>query len=347
METTAESLSVVSDSFADAVQIPAPAVALPEILLAQTRIAPFVRRTPLIRSEALSERFGSNFYLKLELFQRTGAFKVRGAFNKILSVLDGTDGLSNRVLAVSGGNHGQAVAYAAQTLGLKSLLLMPEYTPQNYLEAARRYGAEVVLTRNMVDAFDRAPAYEAEGWTLVHPYDDPEIIAGQGTVGLEILEDVPQATDVFVSIGGGGLATGLATAVKSQNRDVRVWGVETEGADVMSRAWQAGRVVEIEKMTSLAKTLGAPSVCDRTLAATQQLLESVTVVSDREAFAELEYLLEREKIVTELAAACTLAAAERMRGRFTKEHRVVLVMCGGNMSLNELIKCRGILAGAR
>jgi threonine dehydratase len=344
---TTESLSVGSDSLVEVAQVAVPAVALRDIFLAQTRIAPFVRRTPLIRSEALSERFGSNFYLKLELFQRTGAFKVRGAFNKILSALEGESVFAKDVLAVSGGNHGQAVAYAAQTLGLKSLLLMPEYTPQNYLEAARRYGAEVVLTRNMVDAFDRAPAYEADGWTLVHPYDDSEIIAGQGTVGLEILEDVPQATDVFVSIGGGGLATGLATAVKSQNRDVRVWGVETEGADVMSRAWQAGRVVEIEKMTSLAKTLGAPSVCERTLAATQQLLESVTVVSDREAFAELEYLLEREKIVTELAAACTLAAAERMRGRFSKEHHVVLVMCGGNMSLHELIKCREILAGAR
>jgi threonine dehydratase len=344
METTTESLSVTDDSPRAGTQFSAPATALREILAAQARIARFIRRTPLIRSESLSERFGSNFYLKLELFQRTGAFKVRGAFNKILSVLESERGLTRGVLAVSGGNHGQAVAYAAQVLGLKSLLLMPEYTPQNYLDAARRYGADVVLTRNMVDAFNRAPAYEEDGWTLIHPYDDPEIIAGQGTVGLEILEDVPAATDVFVSIGGGGLASGVATAVKTQKSDVRVWGVETEGADVMSRAWQAGRVVEIEKMTSLAKTLGAPSVCERTLAATRMLLESVTVVSDREAFAELEYLLDREKIVTELAASCTLASAERMRGRFTKEHHVVLVICGGNMSLNELIKCRQILA---
>ncbi len=341
--TTAEGLSVASDSLSAVTPAAAPATALRDILSAQARIAPFVRRTPLVRSESLSERFGSNVYLKLELFQRTGAFKVRGAFNKILSVLESGRGLTRGVLAVSGGNHGQAVAYAAQTLGLKSLLLMPEYTPQNFLDAARRYGADVVLTRNMVDAFGRAPAYEAEGWTLVHPYDDPEIIAGQGTVGLEILEDLPQATDVFVSIGGGGLATGLATAVKSQKPDVRVWGVETEGAEVMSRAWQAGRVVEIEKMTSLAKTLGAPSVCERTLAATRLLLESVTVVSDREAFTELEYLLDREKITPELAASCTLAAAERTRHKFTKEHHVVLVMCGGNMSLDELIKCRQVL----
>jgi threonine dehydratase len=232
------------------------------------------------------------------------------------------------------------VAYAARALGLKSMLLMPEYTPKNYLEAARRYGAEIVMARNMVDAFHRAPAYEAAGWELVHPYDDPLVIAGQGTVGLEILEDLPQLTDVVVSIGGGGLASGLATAVKAQSPEIRVWGVETEGADVMARAWKAGRVVEVEKMTSLAKTLGAPSVCERTLAATQRLLESVTVVSDREAFAEMEYLLDRAKIVTELAASCTLAAAEKLRGRFTTDHHVVLVMCGGNMSLDELVKCR-------
>jgi threonine dehydratase len=217
---------------------------------------------------------------------------------------------------------------------------MPEYTPQNYLEAATSYGAEIVTTRNMVDAFARAPEYQAQGWALVHPYDDPLIIAGQGTVGLEILEDAPQVTDVIVSIGGGGLASGLATAVKSQHPHVRVWGVETEGADVMSRAWKAGHVVEIEKMTSLAKTLGAPSVCVRTLATTLDLLESVTVVSDREAFTALDYLLERAKIITELAASCTLAAAERLRHNFSKDHHVVLVMCGGNMSLDELTKCR-------
>ena len=334
--TTADGLSLSSSVASN----DAGEVTLQDIRLAQQRIAPFVKRTPLVRSQSLSERFESNFYLKLELFQKTGAFKVRGAFNKVLDIARRQRAGARGVLAVSGGNHGQAVAYAARALGLKSMLLMPEYTPKNYLEAARRYGAEIVMARNMVDAFKRAPAYEAAGWELVHPYDDPLVIAGQGTVGLEILEDLPQLTDVVVSIGGGGLASGLATAVKAQSPEIRVWGVETEGADVMARAWKAGRVVEVEKMTSLAKTLGAPSVCERTLAATQRLLESVTVVSDREAFAEMEYLLDRAKIVTELAASCTLAAAEKLRGRFTTDHHVVLVMCGGNMSLDELVKCR-------
>jgi len=337
--TTADGLSL-SSSRASGL---ADEVTLRHIRLAQQRIAPFVKRTPLVHSQSLSDRFKSNFYLKLELFQKTGAFKVRGAFNKVLDIVRQQKAGSRGVLAVSGGNHGQAVAYAARALGLKSMLLMPEYTPKNYLEAARRYGAEIVMTRNMVDAFERAPAYESTGWELVHPYDDPLVIAGQGTVGLEILEDLPQLTDVIVSIGGGGLASGLATALKAQKAEIRVWGVETEGADVMARAWKAGRVVEVERMTSLAKTLGAPSVCERTLAATQLLLESITVVSDKEAFVELEYLLDRAKIITELAASCTLAAAEKLKGQFTMDHHVVLVMCGGNMSLDELVRCRQLV----
>src|SRR5450631_1891043 len=257
--TTAEDLSRSSVLTKDL----AGAITLQDIRAAQQRIAPFVKHTPLVHSQNLSDRFESNFYLKLELFQKTGAFKVRGAFNKILDVMRTSKAESRGVLAVSGGNHGQAVAYAARTLGLKSLLLMPEYTPKNYLEAARGYGAEIITTRNMVDAFERVAGYESQGWAFIHPYDDPLIVAGQGTVGLEILEDAPQVTDVIVSIGGGGLASGLATALKSQNPGIRVWGGETEGADVMSRAWKAGRVVEVEKMTSLAKTLGAPSVCER------------------------------------------------------------------------------------
>jgi threonine dehydratase len=347
--TTEEQVKIMATTTADADGLSLSndregAVTLRDIRLAQRRIAPYVKRTPLVHSQSLSERFESNFYLKMELFQKTGAFKVRGAFNKILEVMGTQKAGSPGVLAVSGGNHGQAVAYAARTLGLKALLLMPEYTPKNYLEAARGYGAEIVMTRNMVDAFERVGGYESQGWAFIHPYDDPLIVAGQGTVGLEILEDAPQVTDVIVSIGGGGLASGLAIAVKSQNPRIRVWGVETEGAEVMARAWKAGRVVEAEKMTSLAKTLGAPSVCERTLTTTRQLLESVTVVSDREAFVALEYLLERTKIITELAASCTLAAAERLRQYFTKESHVVLVMCGGNMSLDELVKCRQLLA---
>jgi threonine dehydratase len=309
-------------------------VALNDVRSARRRIAPFLKRTPLVRSNSLSERFHSNFYLKLELFQKTGAFKVRGAFNKILHLT--CNEKPRGVVAVSGGNHAQAVAYVARTLGLQALILMPELTPQNYLEATQDYGARVVTTRTMVEGFERVRDYQEQGWAFIHPFDDPLVIAGQGTIGLEILEDVPQVTDVILSIGGGGLAAGVGTAIKSQRPDVRIWGVETDGADSMAHAWKAGRVVELPAITSIAHTLGAPAVSQRTLALAHQHLESVTVVSDAEAFAALTYLLERVKVLAEPASSCTLAGAEKLRQHFSPDHHVVLILCGGNIALTDL-----------
>jgi len=276
----------------------------------------------------------TNLYLKLEIFQKTGAFKIRGAFNKILSLSDRDR--RQGVVAVSGGNHAQAVAYAARATGLKALVLMPEFTPRNYIDATRGYGAEVVLTPTMAEAFAEVRAYEERGWLFIHPFDDPLVMAGQGTIGLEILEDLPEVTDVIVSIGGGGLASGMAIAVKGWKPEVRIWGVETLGADGMARALAAGRVVELPTITSIARTLGAPSVSDKALAIAQEYLEGVTVVSDAEALVALRFLLEREKVLTEPAASCTLAAAARLRPNFSVRHHVVLILCGGNIALEDL-----------
>ena len=309
-------------------------VTLADIQRAQQRIFSFVRRTPLVRNSTLSERFRTNLYLKLEVFQRTGAFKVRGAFNKILSLSQ--EERRRGVVAVSGGNHAQAVAYAAGTLGIRALVLMPEITPRNYVDATREYGAEVVFTRTMVEAFDEVHGYEERGWVFVHPFEDSMVIAGQGTIGLEILEDAPQATDVIVSIGGGGLAAGVATAIKALEPDVRIWGVETKGAESMAHALAAGQVVELPAITSIARTLGAPAVSAKTLAIAQKYLEGVTVVSDREAVAALKFLLERAKVLTEPAASCTLAAAERLRPYFSMDHHVMLILCGGNVAFDDL-----------
>lgn len=313
-----------------------PEITSDDVLAAQTRIAPFVRKTPLVPSRTLSKRFRTNMYLKLEVFQRTGVFKVRGAFNKILSLLE-RQSLSG-VVAVSSGNHGQAVAYAARKLGLKALILMPEITPSNYLKAIRDYGAEVITTSSLEEAFGRVSGYERKGWSFVHPFDDPLVIAGQGTLGLEILKAIPHLTDVILSVGGGGLAAGVGVAVKSRKPEVRIWGVETEGADSMAQALQAGRVVDLAKITSIAHTLGAPAVSKRTLALAQQHLESVTVVPDREAVRALCYLLERMKVLTEPASSCTLAAAERLREHFLSHHYVVLVLCGGNIAVSDLLE---------
>src|SRR5260370_2927767 len=176
-------------------------VTLDDVRAAQERIARYVRRTTLVSSETLSERLGADVYLKLELFQKTGSFKPRGAFNKALAKqLQPGD----RVVAVSGGNHAQAVAYVGRKLGLHATIFMPDKTPLNYLEATRGYGAEVVLVSKIAEAFDKMAEHEERGATGIHPFDDPYVLAGQGPVGLDILEDVPGATDVGGSIGGGG-----------------------------------------------------------------------------------------------------------------------------------------------
>ena len=306
------------------------------IQVARQRIAPCVRRTPLTASATLSERLKTNVYVKLELFQKTGSFKVRGAFNKALTLTP--EERSRGIVAVSGGNHAQAVAYVARALGLRSLILMPETTPRNYVEATRGYGASIKFAVNAAAAFAEVADFEREGWVYVHPFDDPLVMAGQGTVGLEILQDVPQATDVIISIGGGGFIGGIATAIKALKPSVRIWGVETEGADCMSKSMAAGKIVTLDAITSVARTLGAPAPSERTFDLAKQLLEGVTVVSDREALDALRFLLERLKILTEPAASCTLAAADRLREQFSPERHVVLVLCGGNMPMEDLAR---------
>ena len=309
-------------------------ITLDDVRSARERIVGRVKRTALVSSESLSSRLGTNVYLKLELFQKTGSFKVRGAFNKVLSIPEAQRGCG--LVAVSGGNHAQAVAYAGRELGLPAVILMPQKTPRNYIDATQSYGAEVILVPNTTEAFQRVAAYERDGWTSVHPFDDPLVMAGQGTVGLEIVEDLPDVTDVFVSIGGGGFIAGIATAVKALKPSCRIWGVETEGADAMAKALEADHPVHLPAITSIARTLGAPSVSERTLAMTKKYVESVTVVPDVEAARALRFLLERTKVLAEPAASCTLAAAERLRDRFTPDSKIVLVLCGGNVAVDDL-----------
>ena len=303
---------------------------------AQQRIKPYVKRTSLEHSETLSKYLGTNVFVKYELFQKTGSFKVRGAFNKLLSL--SAEERKRGVVAISGGNHAQAVAYATNVLDVDAVVLMPQTTPQNYLEATRNYGATVDLQPTIQDAFKKIKEYESQGRIFIHPFDDPLVMAGQGTVGLEIMEDLPEITDIIISIGGGGFEGGVSTAVKAIKSEVRIWGVETAGADCMSQALKAGHPVELPAITSIAKTLGAPSVSVQTLALAQEHLEEVIVVTDDEAVQQLKFILERLKVLTEPAASCTLSAALHLKDRFTKDNNLVLIFCGGNLSVTDLCK---------
>jgi threonine dehydratase len=312
-------------------------ITLDDVQRARIQISPYVKRTILEKNTTLSRELGTNIYLKLELFQKTGSFKPRGAFNQILQLTP--DQRKRGVVGVSGGNFAQGLAYAGRELDTPVIVCMPESTPRNYIEATRAYGATVDLAPTFPQVFARADQYKAQGWNLLHPFDNPFQMAGAGTIGLELLEDLPSLTDVVISIGGGGLIAGITVAIKALRPEARIWGVETEGSDTMGQALRAGRVVQITP-TSLAKTLGAPYVAEDALALMQRHLQQHVLVSDKEAFEAGVFLLERAKLNTELAASCTLAAARRLKGAFSESDHVVLVMCGGNNSLDNWVEYR-------
>lgn len=307
---------------------------LEDVRAARRLIEPYVKRTPLERNNTLSERLGTNVYLKMELFQKTGSFKPRGSFNQILHL--SPEQREKGVVAISGGNFAQGVAYAGRELGIQTLIVMGESTPQNYLDATESYGAKIDLVPTIVEGFQRVEEHQQQGLSFVHPFDNPHMMAGNGTIGLELLEDLPEMTDVFISIGGGGLLSGNIVSIKSLKPEVRIWGVETEGADAMGQALRAGKVVQMQP-TSLAKTLGSPYAAQDALTLAQRHLERHILVSDKEAYEAEVFLLERTKLLTELAASCTLAAAEQVKDRFGKNDHVVLLLCGGNVSLETLV----------
>ena len=308
-------------------------IGLDDITAAASRIGGHVLRTPTIQSPGLRSHLGVPVELKLELLQYTGSFKPRGAFNKILGLSDQERSVG--VVAVSGGNHGVAVAEVAGLLGITAVVVMPDYPPPAAIARARVAGANVRLTPGMPEAFLLLDDLVAAGLTPVHPFDDPAVVAGQGTVGLEFVQDAPDLTDVLVSIGGGGLIAGVATAFRSLTPKVRIWGVETEGATAMSEALTAAQPVSTAP-TSIVTTLSAPHVSDLTLQHTVELVEEVIVVSDADAVRGSLMLAERAKVWAEPAAGCLIPAAQRVIRRVGPDVRLGLIVCGGNVTIDAM-----------
>jgi len=309
-------------------------ITLNDVKAAAEKVSSYVRRTPLWKSETLSKRLGTNVYLKMELFQKTGSFKPRGAFNQMLARKK--DALEKGAVAISGGNFAQGAAYASRVLGVEIIVCMAEDTPKNYVDATRGYSATIDFSPDFQAAFNRYYELVDQGRTALHPFDNHYQISGAGTVALEIFEDLPEITDLVISIGGGGLISGNTVAIKGLKPEVRVWGVETEGAATMKSAMDAGKVVNITP-TSISKTLGAPFVAQDALTIAQEHLEELLIVSDRQAIEAQQLILERTKVLPELAASCTLAAAEKIKDRFGPDDHLVLLMCGGNESVASLV----------
>ncbi|SHM63932.1 threonine/serine dehydratase [Cryptosporangium aurantiacum] len=309
-------------------------VDLPAIEAAARLIEGDVVRTPTVPSTGLSELLGVPVTAKLELLQRTGSFKVRGAAAK-LRLLDDAERVAG-VVAVSGGNHGIAVAAMADSLGVKATIVMPRSAPRRAVELAERHGATVQLTTDVTEAFALGGRLRAEGLTLIHPFDDPDVVAGQGTVGRELAQDAGALTDVLVSIGGGGLISGIAAAIRALRPGVRIWGVETAGSDAMARALAAGGPIPIVP-TSIVTTLSPPAVAPLTYAHVRALVDDVLVVTDAEAVRGTLEIAEAAKVWTEPAAGCLLPAARRVVEQAGGDCRLGLVLCGGNATVADVL----------
>jgi threonine dehydratase len=308
-------------------------IGISDIEATAQRIAGHVVRTPTLPSPGLSTLLGVPVTVKLELLQRTGSFKARGATAKLLSLSEAERAAG--VVAVSGGNHGIAVAVMAAALDVKATVVMPRSAPSRSLEIVEEAGASVRLTDGMTEAFSLVNRLRDEGLTLVHPFDDPVVVAGQGTVGLEFADDAGELTDVLVSVGGGGLISGVAAALRARRPDVRIWGVETEGAEAMSAALTAGGPVPVEP-SSIVSTLSAPAVARLTYDHVSAQVTEVLVVPDREAVRGCLELAEHAKVWTEPAAGCLLPAARRVVERVGDGARLGLVVCGGNTTTADI-----------
>ncbi len=321
-------------------------VTLADIEAARDRIAGRVHRTPLLSSQTLGRRLGLGgpAWLKAENFQRTGSFKARGALNTIETL--SPEERARGVITVSAGNHAQGVAWAAAAAGVRATVVMAEIASPTKVAATREYGAEVVLFgRDNIAAFAEMERLRRErGLTLVHPFDAPQTIAGQGTVGLEILEDLPDLglgagagrDTVVVSIGGGGLISGVALAIKAQRPGVRIIGVEPHGAAAMRAALDSGRVVRLTDIQTVADGLTAPFVGALNLALVREYVDDVVLVDDETILDGVRFLLERAKLVAEPAGGAAVGALLGGAVRVEPGATVVAIVSGGNIDLARL-----------
>jgi threonine dehydratase len=310
-------------------------ISLADLTDAAERIAPVAVRTPLLPMDALSESIGVPVWIKPEMLQRGGAFKFRGAYNFLAQLTP--DERARGVIAPSSGNHAQAVALAAKLFGCKAVVVMPTTVTPAKRGGAERLGARVELAGTTThDRFERAvQLVREEGFTMVPPYDHAWIIAGQGTVGLEIVADLPDVETVLVPVGGGGFSAGVATAIKLRAPNARVIGVEPTNAPKLSKAREAGRPVRIPSLGGLADGLLAAEIGSVTFAHHEAYLDDVVRIDDPALRCAMRLLLDRMKLVTEPSGAITVAAL--MEGAVRPRGKTVAVLSGGNIEWDGLV----------
>ncbi len=309
-------------------------IAIEEIRAAAAGIAGLVHRTPLLSAASLGERAGRlRLFLKCESLQKTGSFKPRGALNKILSLSPGER--ARGLVTVSAGNHAQAVAWAARATGAEATVVMPTDAPQSKIEAVRGYGGQIVFHDDRPTLFDKLNEIrEARGLTFVHPFDDPVVLAGAGTAGLEIVEDLPEAALIVVPVGGGGLLGGVASAVKQLRPAVRVVAVELAAGPGLAPALAAGKPILVQRPAdTLADGLTPPFVGALPLEIAKRLVDEIVTVTEEEIVAAMGLLATRAKLYAEGAGAAATAALLAGRVRAPAGAAVVAVVSGGNVDL--------------
>ncbi|MDQ0188230.1 threonine ammonia-lyase [Alicyclobacillus cycloheptanicus] len=311
--------------------------AFDDILEARKRLQGVIQTTPLDFSKTYSDLSGNEVYLKLENLQKTGSFKIRGAYNKLAALSD--EERRHGVIAASAGNHAQGVAYAARALGTTCTIVMPEHASLAKIAATQRYGAQVVLQgATYDDAYAHAVSLQqAHGYTYVHAFDDPQIIAGQGTLGVEILEQLPTANTVIVPMGGGGLAAGMALALKTLRPEIRVIGVQAAAAAGFRASLDAGEVTTVASASTIADGIAVRRPGTLTFALAQQYVDDVITVEEEEIARSMVFLMERSKLVAEGAAAAALAAVI-YRKVPADLGQVVVLLSGGNVDVTVLSK---------
>jgi threonine dehydratase len=328
---------------------PAEPITYREIEEAHSRVRDAILTSPCNKSETLSERTGAQVYLKLENLQRTGSFKERGARNRLMLLTE--EERDKGVIAASAGNHAQAVAYHGTQLGISSKIVMPEPTPLVKVTRTRRFGAEVVLHgANYDESYEHASALaEQEGRTFVHPFNDRGVIAGQGTLGLELLEQNPYLDTIICAVGGGGLISGVAAALKETNPKIRVIGVEPETLPSMKTALENHRVTEVPNGQTIADGVAVRQVGDLTYASAEKYVDEMVTVSEREIANAILVLLEEEKTVAEGAGAIPVAALLSDKIDDLEGRKVCPIICGGNIDVNVISKIidRGLAAAGR
>jgi threonine dehydratase len=315
----------------------APDALAPEVFdEAYRRVAPHVHRTPLLHSTSLSNETGYDVWLKAEMFQRTGSYKVRGPSNKLpqLSPEEQRAG----VICSSAGNHAQGVAYAAAQLGIPATVLMASNATPAKIAATKSYGAEVILHGTIWDEANAEALrlMDERGLTFIHPFDDLQLIAGQGTLGLEILEDAPDVDLVIVPIGGGGLISGIAAAIKGRQPEARIVGIESTGAPAMTLSVERGELITLDENHCAIDGLKVMRVGEHTFSIVSELVDTLVTIDDERIFDAVLWTMSRCKLVVEGAAAAPVAALLEGRVEAEPGSKVVCVLSGGNVDLEQL-----------